>query len=97
MKLLVSIYKSPVKEEMYLYVEKRKGLDAAPEALLKVFGKPVPVMDMLLTSERQLAREDTAKVMDNIQTQGYHLQMPPAREDYLQTLPEEFLSFNDPV
>ncbi len=97
MKLLVTIYKSPVKEEMYLYVEKRKGLEAAPEALLKVFGKPVPVMDMLLTPERQLAREDIAKVMDNIQTQGYHLQMPPAREDYLQTLPEEFLSFNDPV
>ena len=78
MKLLVSIYKSPATEEMYLYVDKRKGLEATPEALLRVFGKPVPVMDILLTSERKLAREETPRVMDNIRTRGYHLQMPPA-------------------
>lgn len=97
MKLLVSIYKSSAMDEMYLYVEKQKGLNTAPEELIKTFGKPIHVMDMLLTPKRKLSREDCAKVMDNILSQGYHLQMPPAHDDYLQILPQELLTFNDPV
>ena len=36
--------------------------------------------------ERQLARRDINKVLANIGTQGYHLQMPPART-YIEHLP----------
>ena len=30
-------------------------------------------------------------------TQGYHLQMPPAEDEYIEHLPEELLRRNDPV
>ncbi|MCK5893006.1 MAG: YcgL domain-containing protein [Endozoicomonadaceae bacterium] len=89
MKLIVSIYRSSANDEMYLYVDKQKGVSAAPEGLMKPFGKPIHIMDMLLTPERKLSREVCAKVMDNIQSQGYHLQMPPADNSYRQILPEK--------
>ncbi|MGI9282856.1 MAG: YcgL domain-containing protein [Endozoicomonas sp.] len=96
-KILVSIFKSSKRNEMYLYVEKRDQLEKIPEALHLAFGKATHVMDMLLTSERKLARVDTEKVMSEIQEKGFYLQMPPAEEDYIQHLPEELLSFNDPL
>jgi uncharacterized protein YcgL (UPF0745 family) len=40
-------------------------------------------MDMPLTAERKLARADTAKVLESIRDQGFYLQMPPPKEDYM--------------
>lgn len=97
MKRICSIYKSPRKREMYLYVDKREALARVPEGLLSAFGAPQHVFDMLLTPERKLAREDAAKVLENIEKQGYHLQMPPPEEEYIEHLPEELLRRNDPV
>lgn len=97
MKRICSIYKSPRKREMYLYVDKREALARVPEALLNVFGAPQHVFDMLLTPERKLAREDAAKVLENIESQGFHLQMPPPEEEYIEHLPDELLRRNDPV
>ena len=51
----------------------------------------------MLTPERKLAREDIAKVLENLDNQGYHLQMPPAEDEYIEHLPEELLRRNDPV
>ena len=97
MKRICSIYKSPRKREMYLYVDKREALARVPEALLSAFGAPQHAFDLLLTPERKLAREDIHKVLDNIEKQGFHLQMPPPEEEYIEHLPEELLRRNDPV
>lgn len=97
MKRICSIYKSPRKNEMYLYVDKREALGRVPEALLAVFGAPQHTFDLVLSPERQLAREDINVVLENIEKQGFHLQMPPAEEEYIQHLPEELLRRNDPV
>lgn len=97
MKLLCSIYRSPRKQGMYLYVPRAKGVSELPEALLTLFGKPEHAMDMVLTEERKLAREDIHKVLENLQTQGFHLQMPPQQEDWIVHLPDELLTRNDPV
>jgi hypothetical protein len=97
MKLICSIYKSPRKDGMYLYVEKREALKRVPEGLLVAFGAPQLAFEMVLTPARQLAREDIATVLANIQNQGYHLQMPPAEDDYIEHLPEELLRRNDPM
>ncbi|MNP82545.1 Protein YcgL [compost metagenome] len=51
----------------------------------------------MLSPERKLAREDIAKVLENLESQGYHLQMPPAEDEYIEHLPEELLRRNDPV
>ncbi|WP_462378949.1 YcgL domain-containing protein [Pseudomonas sp. Marseille-QA0892] len=97
MKRICSIYKSPRKREMYLYVEKRDALARVPEPLLAAFGPPIHAFDLVLSPERQLAREDITKVLENLQKQGYHLQMPPPEEEYIEHLPDELLRMNDPV
>lgn len=96
-KVLASIFKSSKHNEMYLYVDKRNQLEKIPETLHQAFGKAVHVMDILLTPERKLARADIEKVMSELQEKGFYLQMPPTEADYIQHLPEELLSFNDPV
>lgn len=97
MKRICSIYKSPRKREMYLYVLKADGLGKVPEGLMPFFGTPVHAFDLVLSPERKLAREDIAKVLENLDGQGYHLQMPPPDDEYIEHLPDELLRRNDPV
>ncbi|RRV08041.1 hypothetical protein EGJ27_08225 [Pseudomonas sp. v388] len=97
MKRICSIYRSPKKAGMYLYVLKSDVLERVPESLLVAFGKPQHAFDLVLTPERALAREDIHKVLENLDGQGYHLQMPPAEDEYIEHLPEELLRRNDPV
>ena len=33
-------------------------------------------------------------MLENLENQGYHLQMPPAEEEYIEHLPEELLRRN---
>ncbi|CAM3780790.1 YcgL domain-containing protein [Pseudomonas reidholzensis] len=97
MKRICSIYKSPRKDGMYLYVLKADALERVPAALLPAFGTPMHAFDLVLSPERKLAREDITKVLENLDSQGYHLQMPPAEDEYIEHLPEELLRRNDPV
>jgi len=83
MKRICSVFKSSKKDEMYLYVDKMEALKRVPEALLKMFGSPIHVFDMLLTPEKELARIDAAQVLDDIRDKGFFLQMPPAKDDYM--------------
>lgn len=71
------IYRSPRRDEMYLYLSQEARFEAVPEALLQRFGAPKLVMELELHPERKLAREDVNKVLANLRTQGFHLQMPP--------------------
>ncbi|MGQ4877470.1 YcgL domain-containing protein [Billgrantia sp. LNSP4103-1] len=82
-KLLCEIYRSPRKDEMYLYVDKRQGLADVPAALLERFGKPAPIMTLVLTPEKPLARAKASDVMAAIRDKGFYLQMPPAKDEYL--------------
>lgn len=82
-KLFCSIYKSPRREGMYLYVERTKGLKDLPEALINQFGTPRHVTDMILTPERPLARVEVDQVMARIREQGFYLQMPPPPDEDL--------------
>ncbi|WP_397449331.1 YcgL domain-containing protein [Pseudomonas sp. NA-150] len=97
MKRICSIYKSPKRNEMYLYVLKSDALKRVPPELMVAFGSPVHTFDMVLSPERKLSREDIVQVLENLDKQGYHLQMPPAEDEYIEHLPEELLRRNDPM
>jgi len=97
MKRICSIYRSPRKSGMYLYVERSEALKRVPEALLAAFGPPQLAFDIVLTPSRKLAREDIEMVLANLDKQGYHLQMPPPDDEYIEHLPEELLRRNDPM
>ena len=83
MALLCEIFRSSRKEEMYLYVERAKGLADVPEALLAQFGEPESVMTLMLSEERKLARADVAEVLEHIRDKGFYLQMPPTMAELL--------------
>lgn len=97
MKKICSIYQSPRKPGMYLYVLKADALARVPDELLKLFGPPRHSFDVVLTAERKLASEDIHLVLANLESRGFHLQMPPAEDDYIQHWPEELLTRNDPA
>lgn len=80
MKLICDIYKSPRDEEMYLYVNKTEALTRVPEALLEKFGKPRHIMTLLLEPGKKLARVEVERVMEQIESSGFYLQMPPAKD-----------------
>lgn len=51
----------------------------------------------MLSPERELARENIHTVLENLDKQGYHLQMPPPEDEYIEHLPDELLRMNDPL
>lgn len=62
---------------MYLYIHEDKTKEDLPGDLIKLVKELTFVMELELTSERKLAREDVTQVMGNLEEKGYHLQMPP--------------------
>ncbi|MDO7597514.1 MAG: YcgL domain-containing protein [Pseudomonadota bacterium] len=72
------IYKSSRKAELYIYITQRDDFSNVPQALYDSMGKePVFVMEIELTPERKLARENVNTVINNLETKGFHLQIPP--------------------
>lgn len=80
MKLICDIYRSPAEDEMYLYVKKSEALTRVPDALLDRFGKPNHVMTLLLQPGKKLARVNAERVMEQLEVNGYYLQMPPLKD-----------------
>ncbi|MCK9609073.1 MAG: YcgL domain-containing protein [Methylomonas sp.] len=75
--MLCFIYKSLKKEELYLYVDKKDDFSALPENLFNSFGSLQFVMELQLSAERKLAREDVGKVIASLESKGFYVQMPP--------------------
>jgi uncharacterized protein len=76
-KVNCKIYRCAKQDEMYLYIHSDKTSDDLPEELIKMVKELTHAMDLELTPERKLAREDVLVVMKNLEEKGYHLQMPP--------------------
>lgn len=70
------VYKSNKKLDTYLFVNKKDDFSEVPEALIKVFGEPEFVMDLVLSAERKLAISDVLEVMGAMENQGFYLQLP---------------------
>ncbi|MBU0499722.1 MAG: YcgL domain-containing protein [Gammaproteobacteria bacterium] len=62
---------------MYLYLSEKDDFDRLPEALMVRFGRPEPVMELLLHTGRKLARADAGLVLQELAVRGFYLQMPP--------------------
>ena len=73
----VSVYKSSLREYLYVYVPKAQGLTQVPPALLQLFGDAEAVLSITLTPEKMLARADAGAVLTALEDKGYYLQMPP--------------------
>jgi len=81
-----AIYKTKKRDGLYLYVKSQDDFSDVPDGVMQQFPQPEHVFDIELSSDRPLAREDVVEVMKNLQTQGFHLQMPPKQENPLDTI-----------
>lgn len=81
--MLCTIYKSLIKPDTYLYIEKRDDFSKVPEKLLETFGRPQFVMLMNLADKAKLAQADKQKVMSELNDKGFYLQLPPPEENLL--------------
>jgi len=77
------IYRSPQRDQTYLYVEKKDDFSRVPEELLKGFGKPQLAMILPLDGSKKLVNASLEKVTAALQEQGYYLQLPPPPESLL--------------
>ena len=73
--MLCHIYRSNRKLDTYLYLLDKDDFSMIPPELLRVFGPPEFSFSFDLTAGRELAKEDSAEVIDNLENQGYHLQL----------------------
>lgn len=75
--MLCFIYKSLKKDELYLYLNKKDDFSSVPETLFKSLGRLQFVMELQLSPERKLAREDVSRVIASLENKGFFVQMPP--------------------
>ncbi len=75
------VYKSLSKADTYLYLAARDDFARLPDPLRAQLGALQFVLEVALTPERQLAREDVAVVRANLGARGFHLQLPPNAAD----------------
>ena len=74
------IYRSNRKVDTYLYLVDKDDFSILPESRLGVFGDPEFSFSFELTLDKKPAKEDAAEVLENLESQGYHLQL---RDDVL--------------
>lgn len=74
------VYKSLKKAETYVFLAARDDFGRLPEPLRTQLGPLQFVLEVQLTPERRLAREDPAVVRENLALRGFHLQFPPASD-----------------
>ena len=78
------IYRSSVKDGLYVYLAEENGLEKLPGPVLKQLGVPEFAMSLELTPERSLGQEHAPTVLENLALQGFHVQMPRDIESQLQ-------------
>ncbi|MDC9728398.1 MAG: YcgL domain-containing protein [Methyloprofundus sp.] len=77
------IYRSNKKSELYVYLAKQDDFSTIPADLFKSIGQPEYVMELEITPDRQLARENAVDILKGIEDNGFYIQMPPTVESLL--------------
>jgi uncharacterized protein YcgL (UPF0745 family) len=72
-----SVFRSGNKSETYLYLARGHAYEDLPTELRQAFGEPVFVMQLELDEDRKLARVDAREVLEQLEAQGFYLQLPP--------------------
>ena len=74
------IYRSRKKQGSYLYITEKNNFSDVPEDLLRLFGNPEFAFEFELTEHKKLAQSNTQDVMQQLQENGFFLQIPPPAE-----------------
>lgn len=80
------IYRSSIKDGLYVYLSQEDGLEKLPAPVMKQLGDPEFAMSLELSADKKLGQENAATVMENLSTQGFHVQMPRELERQLESI-----------
>jgi uncharacterized protein len=70
------IYRCSNKPDLYIYLAEEDNFENVPAALFKTLGIVEFSMELEITPETRLAREDAGKVVRNLEEHGFHIQLP---------------------
>ena len=70
------VYRSSVRDGLYVWMREPDALDALPEPVRRELGRAELAMTLELTPDRRLGQEDAATVLANLESRGFHVQMP---------------------
>ncbi len=70
------IYSCAAKQDMYIYLAEKNDFACIDEILINTLGELSFTMSLELNKDSKLAKEDPVKVMANLQSQKFHLQLP---------------------
>lgn len=71
------VYASERRHDTYLWLDDPQRIETLPESLQALLGDLRLVIELDLQPDRNLPREDAGRVLENLRTQGWHLQLPP--------------------
>ena len=77
------IYRSKFKKGMYIYLGEKDHFEAIPSDLRKKLGTLEFTFSMTITESKKLVRIDAKQVMQQLEKDGFYLQMPPPNTNFL--------------
>lgn len=80
------IYRSSIKDGLYVYLAEEDGLEKLPAPVRKQLGVPEFAMSISLSTDTTLGQEDATTVLENMAAQGFHVQMPRDLEQQLESV-----------
>ena len=76
--MMTYVYRGHLKSSWYLYVDKADDFQRVPQGLVAAMGNLKLVLELELTKETRLARNNAPQVISDLQEKGYHLQINDA-------------------
>ena len=70
------IYRCSRKEDLYIYLAEKDDFSRVPAEVMRGLGITEFAMELELTPEKKLAKEDASTVLRNLEDKGFHLQLP---------------------
>lgn len=74
--MLCYIYRCSLKSDMYIYLAEEDNFENMPKEIYNTLGIVEFSMELEISPESKLAREDTATVLNNLEQHGFHIQLP---------------------
>ncbi len=74
------VYRSSKRDDTYVYLRERDAFGLLPANIAATLGELQFVLEVALTPERKLVREDANVVRANLAARGFHIHFPPKIE-----------------
>ena len=74
--MLCYIYRCSLKPDMYIYLAEEDVFETVPREIFNSLGIVEFSMELEITPDTKLAREDSETVISNLKQHGFHIQLP---------------------